>query len=296
MTILSEYSILEEVCKAERSLYDERAPDELQACLDQIESKKEDPTAKDLQALKVLAREYFKLQSAIVSGKNGVHSFDVKTMTNKRIEMINTRLSSGQLSNGPLFDDFDPDLLNGMVYDLRVGHQAYLSSKKLPERLDSSESGMLRIEPGDFATLITHEYVYVPPSLMAFISVRMKYKKQGLLNVSGFHVDPSFRGRIVFTVYNAGPSDVVLQYKQPTFMMIFEKLDRAFPKRSTEYDRQTELQPEFVAQLTGTSVSPRNLDERLTRLEDRFSDIVLAIGVGVIVTIIAVILGIVFKV
>jgi dCTP deaminase len=296
VTILSEYSILEEVCKAERSLYDERAPDELQACLDQIESKKEDPTAKDLQALKVLAREYFKLQSAIVSGKNGVHSFDVKTMTNKRIEMINTRLSSGQLSNGPLFDDFDPDLLNGMVYDLRVGHQAYLSSKKLPERLDSSESGMLRIEPGDFATLITHEYVYVPPSLMAFISVRMKYKKQGLLNVSGFHVDPSFRGRIVFTVYNAGPSDVVLQYKQPTFMMIFEKLDRAFPKRSTEYDRQTELQPEFVAQLTGTSVSPRNLDERLTRLEDRFSDIVLAIGVGVIVTIIAVILGIVFKV
>lgn len=295
MTILSEYSILEAVCKAESSLFDGKVPRELQDCLDQIQKTSAKPTVSDLLTLKSLAKEYFKLQNPVPAIKSIAGESGEKGSTNKRIERINLHLSNSQPSSGPLFDDFDANLLNGMAYDLRVGHQAYLSSKKLPERLDVSESGMLRIEPGDFATLVTHEYIYVPPNLMAFISVRMMYKRKGLVNISGFHVDPNFRGRIFFTVYNAGPREVVLQYKQPAFMIIFEEIDRAFPKKGTEYDGQTELRPEFVAELGGTSVSPRNLDDRLRRLEDRINDVVLPVAVGLIISLVALVVALILK-
>ena len=64
---------------------------------------------------------------------------------------------------------------------------------------------MLFRSPGQFAFLLTDEIVEVPDSAMALISIKAKIKWRGLINVSGFHVDPGFKGRLIFSVYNAGP-------------------------------------------------------------------------------------------
>ena len=42
---------------------------------------------------------------------------------------------------------------------------------------------------------------------MGFISVKATYKLKGLVNVSGFDVDPGWTARLIFTVFNAGPGD-----------------------------------------------------------------------------------------
>ena len=49
------------------------------------------------------------------------------------------------------------------------------------------------IPPGQFAFLLTEEVVSVPPDALAFISIRAKTKFRGLVNVSGFHVDPGYQ-------------------------------------------------------------------------------------------------------
>lgn len=46
------------------------------------------------------------------------------------------------------------------------------------------------IEPGEFALMLTDELIHVPEDLVGFISVRFGYKRRGLVNISGFHVDP----------------------------------------------------------------------------------------------------------
>ena len=51
---------------------------------------------------------------------------------------------------------------------------------------------------------MTKESIEVPLDALGLISIRSKYKLKGLINVSGFHVDPGFRGSLVFAVYNAG--------------------------------------------------------------------------------------------
>jgi dCTP deaminase len=46
----------------------------------------------------------------------------------------------------------------------------------------------------------------------------------GLVNVSGFHVDPGFRGRLKFSVYNAGSESIILGVGERLFPIWFYEL------------------------------------------------------------------------
>jgi hypothetical protein len=59
------------------------------------------------------------------------------------------------------------------------------------------------LHPGQFALVRTLEVVKVPPEMVGLISIRSEYKFQGLVNVSGFHVDPTFSGNLIFAVPSA---------------------------------------------------------------------------------------------
>lgn len=65
----------------------------------------------------------------------------------------------------------------------------------------------------------------MPIEAMAFISIRATYKFRGLVNVSGFHVDPNYKGRLIFSVFNAGPGPVHLSRGEPCFLIWFADLD-----------------------------------------------------------------------
>jgi len=123
-----------------------------------------------------------------------------------------------------LFDSVDIEKIRPANYDLRLGNQYFVSREKYPKRLEET-GGYIVIEPGDFAILSTHEYIYVPDDLLGLISLKYKYKKFGLINISGFHVDPGYVGRLFFSVYNAGPKSVVLKHKEPIFMIMYDKLE-----------------------------------------------------------------------
>lgn len=158
----------------------------------------------------------------------------------------------------------------GVVCELTLGDDVYLTSEKAPRKL-SDTSGMYEasspyftIEPGEFATLVTKEYVYLPDNVMGLISIRNRYKQLGLISVSGFHIDPGFKGRLSFTTYNAGPQDILLKHGERLFMLAFDKVTA---KVRPYWGTQWGLQASTIASLKGNSVSPRNLDERLRRLE-----------------------------
>jgi dCTP deaminase len=81
------------------------------------------------------------------------------------------------------------------------------------------------IPPGQFAFLLTEEVVSVPADALAFISIRPKTKFRGLVNVSGFHVDPGYRGQLTFAVFNAGPVPIHLKRGQAIFLIWYASLD-----------------------------------------------------------------------
>lgn len=133
---------------------------------------------------------------------------------------------SAILSLGPAIfgsDHFDERHLNQASYDMRLGADYFLVGGASPRSLTEAEP-YLCLPPGQFALLTAYEAVEIPVSLIAFISVRTQFKLQGLINISGFHVDPTFKGTLQFAVQNLSSNDIRLKYKEPTFTIFFSQL------------------------------------------------------------------------
>src|SRR5690349_19786702 len=102
-------------------------------------------------------------------------------------------------ANADVVDPFDPGGVDANAYNLRMGDSYFASADadgrdRKKTRLASGEAFV--IPSGQFAFLVTKETIRVPSDTMAFISMRTGLKFQGLINVSGFHVDPGYQGRL----------------------------------------------------------------------------------------------------
>jgi dCTP deaminase len=172
------------------------------------------------------------------------------------------------------------DRVNPASVDLRLGSEYFVTSADKPGQL-SKESPFLTIPHGEFALLTTWEVVKVPVDVIALITMRYKYKRKGLINVSGFHVDPGFEGQILYSVHNAGPRDLKVQWKEPIFSIFFATLTDDTTPYQGEHKGQRGLPSEAVADLAGPPVNLVKLDRRLTELET-YSKVIFTVGVALL--------------
>jgi len=166
-----------------------------------------------------------------------------------------------------LFPDdkrFDPECVRQAGYDLRIGNEVFLSEERIPIQLDDDNPYVV-LPPGQFALVQTYEEVYVPKEYVAFISIWSTYKFQGLINISGFHVDPTYRGHLIYAVQNVGPNDIRLKYKEPVFMIMWSTLTSPWegPARRKGYYG---IPVELMAQLGGPSVTLVSLQKKVEEL------------------------------
>ncbi len=135
--------------------------------------------------------------------------------------------------NSYLIDDFSEDRQDCSAYNLRVGNTYYATSEEAvnkQKRIDLKDGEAFIIAPGQFAFLVTRETINVPENAIAFISMRTGIKFQGLINVSGFHVDPGYKGKLVYSVYNASPTNIQISEGDPLFKIWFADLDQTSGK------------------------------------------------------------------
>jgi|Deesub1362A_J573_1020465.scaffolds.fasta_scaffold01835_9 dCTP deaminase len=170
--------------------------------------------------------------------------------------------------------DFNEKRLRGAAYDLTLGPEYFVSPGPNPGRL-TEKNDILIIPHGEFALLQTNEYISIPDDLLGLITMRFSLKVKGLINVSGFHVDPGFRGKIVYAVFNAGPTDIQLRYKEPTFTIFFssllQKVDKEYryggERCQSRYQELTNLPIDVISALRGSSLSLTTVDKRVLALE-----------------------------
>ncbi|NUT75045.1 deoxycytidine triphosphate deaminase [Pseudomonas sp. C1C7] len=189
-------------------------------------------------------------------------------------------------------------------YKLSVGEQAFVTSEQLESTepaaklvtvLGTAPDNMLRIAPGQFAFILTLENIKVPINALALISMRAKYKFQGLINVSGFHVDPGWDGKLLFSIYNAGPQAVVVEKGEAMFLIVYSDLDRD----SNEIYRggsqgQNSIKPDLLTKLTSQTFSPQVLKRQLDQVHEKLSNLQLRMGITAsVATAIGIVLGII---
>lgn len=160
---------------------------------------------------------------------------------------------------------------------LHMGREFYTTpSPELPAPSSHTKTLLAQGQPfaipaGQFAFLLTEEAVRVPENAMAFISMKAKTKFRGLVNVSGFHVDPGWDGPLIFAVFNAGPSTVHLQQGMPLFLIWYTDLDDASVKRKTQ-PGPTSIPPDLINNITGELNSFSSLEKRITDEGKKLSD------------------------
>ena len=180
--------------------------------------------------------------------------------------------------------EVDEERAEGASYDLSLGEEIYLSGQEYPEIL-SDDKPFITIPRGQFALLMTKEYVIMPRRYLGFISIKFSIKKQGLINISGFHVDPGREGKIIFSVFNAGPNDVVLKYRDPVFMIFFFQLANEAEPYKGSFNNTGHLPADLVTSLKGTSASLSDVDKRVSNLEVRdkiFFGLLAALATGLV--------------
>ena len=117
----------------------------------------------------------------------------------------------------------------------------------------------------------------VPPDALAFISIKAKTKWRGLINVSGFHVDPGYEGRLIFAVFNAGPVSVHLRQGQPLNICIpFASLDRP-TKVIRKQPLQEHIPADLITGISGELQSFAGISEKVKTVEKNLTDRINAI-------------------
>ncbi|MCG7929934.1 MAG: hypothetical protein N0E44_07780 [Candidatus Thiodiazotropha lotti] len=126
-----------------------------------------------------------------------------------------------------LITPFNEGQIQRCAYELMMGPEAFITATDGKLKTLLKEGECIIIPPGQFALLLTEEVVKVPLNAIAFISMRFGVKQKGLINVSGFHVDPGFAGRLKFSVYNAGSREITITRADRIFMIWYSYLDHA---------------------------------------------------------------------
>ena len=183
-------------------------------------------------------------------------------------ERLERKLSEGRISR------FCKDRIDGASYRLSIGDEIYVSptaeatdpSTKSITRLKKGEG--FAIPPGQFAFLLTEEVVKVHLNELALISIRAKTKYRGLVNVSGFHVDPGFEGRLTFAVFNAGPVTVHLRQGQQVFLIWYADLTDDGKRRDVGPGPYG-IQSDWISGMGGNLHSLASLASSVTNVEQR---------------------------
>lgn len=169
---------------------------------------------------------------------------------------------------------FRPKRIMHGAYHLSLGDEAHVTGSgrmvqggRLRTRLDEDH---VVIPPGQFALLLTEETVEIPKDAIGFISIRSQRKLAGLVNVSGFHVDPGYKGKLTFAVLNAGSSQLVISAGEDLFLLWCCSLDR---ETEDPYDGQHNNRARIfgreITKLKGPTYNPTALAETVNRLDHR---------------------------
>lgn len=165
-----------------------------------------------------------------------------------------------------LVSPFENSRIEHGQYLLSVGPESFITVNDVKTEIKGLYE-QISIEPGQFAIILTEEYVRIPKKCIGFISIRASIKFRGLVNVSGFHVDPGFSGRLKFAVYNAGPNSIALERGQAVFPLWFADMDDG---NSDEYNgvhkEQQHITAEDVNKLRGKIASPNVLKNEIEEL------------------------------
>ena len=185
-----------------------------------------------------------------------------------------------------IISPFDSRKVKEACYRLSLGYEVYVteSLSATGHRLNSvkklTEKQCFVIAPGHFALMITLESIRMPPDALGFLSIQTDVKFRGLVNISGFHVDPGSNGKITFSVFNAGPNPVHLRQGDPIFRLWIASLDAA-DDRSNQRSLPPNISIDAVNNISSPLESLQGLAKKVENIDNKLNRFLTVIGTAI---------------
>ncbi|MEI9408592.1 dCTP deaminase domain-containing protein [Mesorhizobium salmacidum] len=152
---------------------------------------------------------------------------------------------------------------DGANYNLAIGEEVYVSSLASGKTVQKlSEGAAFSIAPGQFAFILTEEEVELPFDKIGFISIRASIKFLGLVNISGFHIDPGYKGKLIFAVYNAGPTIIHLRRGDRIFPLWITNLNERMQRTAWKVGHD-KIPASMITAISGEFTTAYQLAEKL---------------------------------
>ena len=142
-------------------------------------------------------------------------------------------------------EPFDPQSVEPASYDLRVGSQAVSSADQ--KKVDLAKTGFVRVKPGDFVIVSTHEKLVLDNQHAARFGLTSRYSRQGLIATTGAQVDPGFRGRLFVGLTNLSTKTITLPHRDEFLTIEYHRLVSPVQEAySGPYQDRDELGPDEI--------------------------------------------------
>ncbi len=174
-----------------------------------------------------------------------------------------------------IVEPYDPEAVKACAYEMCVGEEAFVSGEET-KKLLLKEGETIVIPPGQIALVITKEKINAPLDGLGFLSIKSSQKLRGLINISGFHVDPGFHGKLVFSMYNAGMQTIHLSKGSKLFMIWFCSFDNdTKDSYSGQHNYQEHIPDGIITNAARRMPSPFTLENDIhdVRLEMKSAEI-----------------------
>lgn len=192
-------------------------------------------------------------------------------LTTQKIIELNDQLKEKE---NYLIEPFAPERAESACYELSLGGDYFVSEENAEIKYNKPDKDIITIPPGQMAFLVTKEKVSIPKNMLALISVKAGHKLKGLVNISGFHVDPGYSGKLLYSVFNSSPFKIDLKIGAPLFLIWFHELDDGKADDAKPYNKPPKgLEPELVKDIKDEFPSNGVLSNDLSELKNEFASL-----------------------
>jgi dCTP deaminase len=144
--------------------------------------------------------------------------------------------------------------VEGLKYDFALGsqmlfgHKAPIDVAKLPEL----ERANLVVRPGELVYVMSDETVELPNDIRADLSLKRKISHLGIMVLGGSSIDPGYKGKLIFALYNLSTRPFPLQPGRKLIAAQFYRLTPGEQPPSTSQPPEALYEfPDDLVQLMG---------------------------------------------
>jgi dCTP deaminase len=184
-------------------------------------------------------------------------------------------------SNCPVLP-WDEKRIEAAGYRLSVGGEYFVNGSRSSTAVKLGTKDNFALQPGQFAFILTKERVNISNSSIGFISIRASIKFKGIVNVSGFQVNPGFKGNLIFAVFNAGNKTIHFREGDEIFSLWIAELDAPidgdYEAKGKIPNHLDSIPSDEIEKISGSEPTAYELSKQVNDLSNKVSNLIYVFG------------------